>query len=280
MPRPGRTTGMAAAVAIRRRLARQAQRAGQAPAGPVVARIGPNAIHQLVDVLDRREGREVRDRLCAAAGIVPPPADAGMWPEAEAAALHRTVREAVPDRAGALLDEAGAATGDYILSHRIPRLAQWALRALPRGIAARLLARAIAAHAWTFAGSGRFRIVPAGEAALGRGSAPLPGVEGTAVGGLPGGPGARPPDPSPTAGAGARPTPVLVFEIEGNPMVAGERAGRPLCVWHAAVFRRLFGRLVWPDAELQETACAARGEPCCRFELYPRGMGSQDPQKA
>jgi divinyl protochlorophyllide a 8-vinyl-reductase len=198
--------------------------------GADAARIGPNAIHQLVAVLDLREGRAVRDRLCAAAGIVPPPPDAGMWPEVQAAALHRAVRDALPERAPLLLEAAGTATADYILAHRIPRPAQWLLRLLPRGPAARILGRAIAAHAWTFAGSGTFRI-----------------------------------------GAG---TP-LAFEIRDNPLIAGEQAEAPLCAWHAAVFRRLFARLVWPGVAVQETACAARGDACCRFELHPRGMRSQ-----
>jgi divinyl protochlorophyllide a 8-vinyl-reductase len=215
-----------------------------------MARIGPNAIHQLVAVLDRREGRAARDGLCAIAGIVPPPPDAGLWPEAEAAALHRAVRRALPGRAAAILSEAGAATGDYILAHRIPRPAQWALRRMPRALAARLLARAVAAHAWTFAGSGTFRIA-----------------------------GDRIASAADAAGE-RRPAPALVFEIEGNPLIAGERADRPLCAWHAAVFARLFSRLVWPEAAVTETCCAARGDARCRFELAPRAMPSQPPRKA
>ncbi|MEO0679272.1 MAG: bacteriochlorophyll 4-vinyl reductase, partial [Pseudomonadota bacterium] len=52
--------------------------------------------------------------------------------------------------------EAGRRTADYILAHRIPPRAQALLRAAPARLAAPLLARAIARHAWTFAGSGRF----------------------------------------------------------------------------------------------------------------------------
>jgi divinyl protochlorophyllide a 8-vinyl-reductase len=129
--------------------------AGAAPDGG--GRIGPNAILQLVGVLDAGPGRAARDRICAAAGIRPPPPDAGMWPEAEAAALHAAVRRLCPD-AAVLLAAAGTATADYILAHRIPPPLQAGLRLLPGALAGRLLARAIARHAWTFAGSGRFRI--------------------------------------------------------------------------------------------------------------------------
>jgi divinyl protochlorophyllide a 8-vinyl-reductase len=192
--------------------------------------IGPNALLQLIAVLDRHEGRATRDLLFEAAGVVPPPSDAGMWPEDQAAALHRMLRQAMPDRADGLLRLAGEATADYILAHRIPRLAQRAIRLLPGPLGARVLAAAIDRHAWTFAGSGQFRI------------------------------------------ASRRP---LVFEVAGNPLIRGEAAPHPLCHWHAAVFERLFRRLVWPRAVVEEVACAATGAPACRFEIRPRAAASQ-----
>lgn len=123
------------------------------------ARIGPNAILQTILTLDRRVGRDLRDRVMQAAAVPLPPADAGMLPETDCAAVHQAVRHLLPDQARALLTEAGLSTGDYILTHRIPAFAKAVIRILPRGIAARALARAIAKHAWTFAGSGRFRIL-------------------------------------------------------------------------------------------------------------------------
>jgi divinyl protochlorophyllide a 8-vinyl-reductase len=189
----------------------------QAAAG----RIGPNALLQLVPVLD---GAGVRG-VFEAAGVRVPPPDAGMWPEAEVAAVHRRLRADWPAQAPGWLAAAGAGTGDYILAHRIPAAAQALLRALPGAVAGPLLALAIRRNAWTFAGSGRFRI------------------------------------------AGWRP---LVFEIAGNPLIAGERHGVPVCHWHVAVFRRLFGRLVWPDVRVEETDCAAAGGGVCRFVIRPR----------
>ena len=121
-------------------------------------RIGPNAILQTVQVLDARMGRATRDRVMARAGVEVPPPDAGRWPEAACRAVHLALRVELPDHAAALLAASGAATGDYILAHRIPPLAQRAIRVLPAWAGARVLALAIAKHAWTFAGSGAFRV--------------------------------------------------------------------------------------------------------------------------
>ncbi|MBI1170429.1 bacteriochlorophyll 4-vinyl reductase [bacterium] len=125
---------------------------------PDLARIGPNAILQLVPVLDRALGPRARGGLFVQAGVVLPPPDAGMLPEAEVTALHRALWFWLPTLAPGLLRDAGLATGDYILAHRIPALAQRAIRPMPAPLAARILAGAIARHAWTFAGSGRFTV--------------------------------------------------------------------------------------------------------------------------
>lgn len=140
--------------------------------------------------------------------------------EGPAARLHAAVRHDLPAEAPAILAQAGRRTADYILAHRIPRPAQAVLRALPPALAAPVLTRAIAKHAWTFAGSGLFRVA-------GR----------------------------------------LTFEIADNPLIRGERAPAPLCVWHAAVFERLFRTLVDDRLRAHETACCACGDPACRFEL-------------
>jgi divinyl protochlorophyllide a 8-vinyl-reductase len=120
--------------------------------------IGPNARLQLIPVLDRALGAPDRLRLFARAGAGAVPSDR-MIPEGPVAQVHRAVRACLPDQAPALMQEAGRGTADYILAHRIPKAAQRLLRALPRRLSAPLLARAIARNAWTFAGSGQFRIV-------------------------------------------------------------------------------------------------------------------------
>ena len=189
------------------------------------ARIGPNAILQMVPVLDAHTGPEIRRSLLAEAGVIELPDGSGLIPEGPAAALHQALRRKLPHEAPRIAREAGLGTADYILAHRIPAPAQVLLRALPAPLAAPVLAKAIAKHAWTFAGSGRFAV------------------------------------------AAIRP---LVFTLEDNPVVRGERSDRPLCAWHEAVFERLFRTLVSPRAAVTETACCAQGAPACRFEIRLR----------
>jgi bacteriochlorophyll 4-vinyl reductase len=123
-----------------------------------------------------------------------------MLPEADCAAAHQALRRLTPAAEG-LLEEAGLATGDYILAHQIPKLAQGILRLMPGGLAAPLFTKPIARHSWTFAGTGVFRV------------------------------------------DSSRP---LVVSVARNPLVAGWNTATPQCIWHVGVFRRLYGRLVWP----------------------------------
>ena len=136
-----------------------------------VARMGPNAILQVGAALDQLLGSGARVRFYRSAGLEgylrEPPGH--MVPETEVQALHAALRAELPvPTVRELALRAGAATGDYLLAHRIPRPAQWLLRALPRRLAARLLAVAIGKNAWTFVGSGTFEALPAARA-----SAPL-----------------------------------------------------------------------------------------------------------
>jgi len=127
-----------------------------------IGRIGPNAIIRVGEVLQRRLGAATAARLYAAAGLAPyfavPPS--AMVDEAEARRLHVQLRSALGDRLAAEVSrEAGVATADYLLAHRIPKPVQALLRVLPAPLASRVLLKAITRHAWTFAGSGRFEAV-------------------------------------------------------------------------------------------------------------------------
>lgn len=133
----------------------RARHDGFGEAGP---KIGPNAILQLVPVLDAALGADTRRALMHLAEVDLPPPDAGMWPEDEVARLHHMLRLCLPDRAADLARAAGQGVAAYILANRIPRPAQALIRALPAPLGARVLSAAIARNAWTFAGSGRFRI--------------------------------------------------------------------------------------------------------------------------
>ena len=124
-----------------------------------VARMGPNAILQVGAALDQLLGSGARVRFYRSAGLEgylrEPPGH--MVPETEVQALHAALRAELPvPTVRELALRAGAATGDYLLAHRIPKPVQALLKALPAALAARVLLSAISRHAWTFAGSGRF----------------------------------------------------------------------------------------------------------------------------
>lgn len=126
--------------------------------GTGAGRVGPNAIIQLAAVLRERHGAVAEAATLQAAGLghYVATAPARMTDEREAAALHRTVMDRYAGEWHGMSWQAGERTARYLLAHRIPRPVQVLLRLLPPAWAARLLVRAIARHAWTFAGSGRF----------------------------------------------------------------------------------------------------------------------------
>lgn len=132
---------------------------GDGVADPGVARIGPNAIIRVAEAMRAEVGEGRTADVFRAAGLAnyllePPVA---MVDEREVTQLHRVLRaelRASPAREVSLA--AGARTGDYLLAHRIPPLAQRLLCALPPALASRALLAAIARNAWTFAGSSVF----------------------------------------------------------------------------------------------------------------------------
>ena len=130
-----------------------AQAAGHA------GRIGPNAILQVFIALEVSGGKATVERIARHAGLThhlasPPTA---MVDERDVVALHRAVGAQLhPSEADTVMRTAGDMTARYILANRIPVPVRFALKHLPAVIACRLLLRAIARHAWTFAGSGAF----------------------------------------------------------------------------------------------------------------------------
>jgi divinyl protochlorophyllide a 8-vinyl-reductase len=123
------------------------------------ALIGPNAIIQMVEALRVYWGRQETHHLLQSLGMAAyddaPPKN--MVPQTEVAALHQRLYGMVDTRDfKAIAQDAGRRTGDYLLANRIPAPVQWVLKRLPDKLAARVLCKAIAKHAWTFAGSGVF----------------------------------------------------------------------------------------------------------------------------
>jgi divinyl protochlorophyllide a 8-vinyl-reductase len=55
----------------------------------------------------------------------------------------------------------------------------------------------------------------------------------------------------------------LEYEIADNPLLRGTALSP--CHWHIALFQRMFQRLVDPELECREIACAGAGAPACRF---------------
>lgn len=126
-----------------------------------IGRIGPNAITRVAEVMTARHGQARCWQLFAKAGIArylaQPPTE--MVDEEEVTRLHRALHDCLAaDEAARVATEAGRLTGDYLLARRIPKAAQVVLKLLPRTMAARLFTRSIAAHAWTFGGSGYFSV--------------------------------------------------------------------------------------------------------------------------
>ncbi|MFN3868721.1 MAG: bacteriochlorophyll 4-vinyl reductase [Hyphomicrobiaceae bacterium] len=184
-----------------------------------VGRVGPNAILQTIAALDSFVSAHVTDDILAHAGIRRyrdrPPRD--MVGEGEVAALFRAIVERLPrDRAQAVLRRSGSGTADYILAHRIPRVAQRVIKLLPKQVALRVLLQAIGRNAWTFAGSG--------HVSTRLGLAPSLSIRGNAI-------------------------------------------AHPDCLWHVAVFERLFAALVSPAVTVEHPSCCSRGDRGCHFDF-------------
>ena len=138
-------------------------RLSPAPQGtPEPARIGPNAILQVAAALGTSDPT-LRTRVFEEAGLgqylSQPPRE--MVDEHEVGALHQSLRAVLGiEEARRIARDAGRRTGDYLLANRIPSLAQRIIKALPAWLGERILLKAIARNAWTFAGSAGFAAQP------------------------------------------------------------------------------------------------------------------------
>ncbi|MBK8211246.1 MAG: bacteriochlorophyll 4-vinyl reductase [Rhodospirillales bacterium] len=115
----------------------------------------------MADALDAEIGPAATRRLFSACGLAGylDAAPEHMVDEREVAALHAVIAaELDPETARIVSWSAGARTGDYLLARRIPQAAQRLLRVLPSRLASRFLLAAVQRNAWTFVGSGDFRV--------------------------------------------------------------------------------------------------------------------------
>ena len=129
-----------------------------ANSAPESATVGPNAILQYLPVLQTRLGETGMVDFFEAEHLDFFPDGTEMIAEEHAARFHQAVLRSFPDKASDLARDAGGATADYIIANRIPKFARAILALLPRPVAENMLCRSIAEHAWTFAGSGVFKV--------------------------------------------------------------------------------------------------------------------------
>lgn len=59
----------------------------------------------------------------------------------------------------------------------------------------------------------------------------------------------------------------VVLTIRNNPLCRDVHTDVPVCDFYSATFERLFQVLVHPNTKVEETACEAKGDDVCRFEL-------------
>jgi divinyl protochlorophyllide a 8-vinyl-reductase len=124
------------------------------------ARIGPNAVLQSLEAAGELESEGYRRQLRSALAL-PESWPKGMIPETWFLRTVEHLRATLPpERAEAVLRRAGTYTADYVGQHRVPKPFRGLLRILPRAWAIPLLLEAFRRHAWTFAGSGSFRVEP------------------------------------------------------------------------------------------------------------------------
>lgn len=113
-------------------------------------------VTDLLDTIERLDGRSARAALeeSTDGGAA---AEGPTVPEADAAALLRAVRRELPALSARAQRVAGRETAEALLGAQLSARGRGMLSRAPWPIAAWLLGRWADQHAWTFAGSGRFR---------------------------------------------------------------------------------------------------------------------------
>lgn len=121
--------------------------------------VSPQAVLQLASAVDTICGPDAREDLLRDARLFRLPAPDEPVREEKVARLHRAVWDTLPQSAVMILDLAGKTVADHVADVRITRRGRTLLSGLPWPLAAWILGRFAGQHAWTFAGSGEFRIL-------------------------------------------------------------------------------------------------------------------------
>ena len=184
-------------------------------------RLGATAIIQTRAALDEQVGVAARRAIFEACGpgVLDDLDPDGMVEARVINALNYEIGAQLgPEAAHAVMKRAGELAGDAFLADRIAKPLQWLLKALPRGLAQRLLMTVIARNAVVFAG----------QAHIETGSD--------------------------------------FISVHDNPICLSQ-VGYSSCIWHAALFHRVFTILVDPRITIHETECVGWGSEMCKFEI-------------
>jgi len=120
-------------------------------------KIGPNSVMRTLQAVEESYGPALAGELNRRAAL-PSNRWNSLIPEEWFLSVIRELRGLLPvTESEAMLRRAGALTGEYVRENRIPAVFRGLLAMLPARLAVPLLLRAFRRHAWTFAGSGRFR---------------------------------------------------------------------------------------------------------------------------
>lgn len=118
-----------------------------------------NMILPIHDVLSRFISTDHRDRLFRDAGLKFLPSPQEPVRERQVAQVHQAVRRELPDDWPHIMKAAGEMAGRVVLDYRMEPAARDLLRRLPWSLATWMLVRTTTQNAWTFTGSGDFRVV-------------------------------------------------------------------------------------------------------------------------
>ncbi|ETX15942.1 hypothetical protein OCH239_11745 [Roseivivax halodurans JCM 10272] len=111
-------------------------------------------------------GKPARDRVFADAGFPDAPPSGESVPESKVVRLHNGVQDNWPDISPDLLDRAGRAAAEAVVTDRITPRAKVLLENMPWPMAAWLVGRSARQNARAFAGSGLFSVQTTGRFAL------------------------------------------------------------------------------------------------------------------
>ena len=122
--------------------------------------VSPLAANAVISAGQLHLGDVRMDEIIQEAELFRVPAETEPLREEKAAKLHVTLFRTEPDHAEAILSEAGRETAKAMISTQLSTRARAMLTAAPWTVGAWLLGRWAGQHAWMFAGSGVFSVLP------------------------------------------------------------------------------------------------------------------------